>query len=233
MTDNDGQPLSDDNLDDVFDGKEEVEETVVSEAEEEPEGEESETEDVEDEAEPPAAEEEVEEKSVPVAALKSERQKRQAAEAELLELKKKIAPEEDEEDVDEAVFVDRANISREVLIEAFPDYEEKEAVFAELASKDKNLRIQLRQSKNPAKFAYQKAKEHLEIEEIKSLKSSDDWTAFQRWKKEQNEKPVEEAPEVKRKRSALAVPNLNRATSVKSNSTPLEKLETLDDLFED
>lgn len=224
-------------IDEVFNGEiedhEEVGEAPAKTQEiEEPEGEKSEPEKDEDEAEPPAAEDEVEEKSVPVAALKSERQKRQAAETELNELKKKIAPEE-EEDVDEAVFIDRVDISREVLMEAFPDYEEKEAVFFDLAKDNKQLRMQLRQSKNPAKFAYEKAKEHLEIEEIKQVKSSDDWSAFQQWKKEQKNKPVEDTPEVKRNKSVLAVPNLNKATAKGSNSSPVQSLPELDEIFED
>lgn len=220
-------------LDGVFDEDQttdepEAEQVTADEAEE-TEAEETKDEEVkgdtseEEEAEPPAADED---KSVPIAALQDERRKRQELEERLAKYEQKEAPQIEE--VDDETYIERANLSREVYAEAFPDYEAKEKVFLDLAQDDPFLKQQVRQAKNPAKFAYEKAKEHLEITELKELRGSDDWNAFQQWKKDQL-KPKEDP----RKASAVKVPDLTKATAKGSNSTPVEKEETLDDVLGD
>lgn len=236
------------NIENVFDEEEEGTETPEEKpAKKEPEsekrtGDKSDSQEENETPETPSDEkeedEEDEEKSVPVAALKSERQKRQAAEAKLAELEKKLTPaEENEQEVPKEIFDARAVLSREILTstKGYEDYEKMEDVFAELAKKDISLKIKLRQSQNPAMFAYETAKQHLEIQSLKEMKESPEYAEFQKWKSEKAKtKTDEETPAEKRKKAALDVPNLNQATSVNSNSTPREKIiESPDELFPD
>ena len=233
------------NLNDVFSNNSEdsgeVEATPTKTQKSEPElkgdDEEAEVEQTEEEsdAEPPS-EKDTEGKSVPVAALKSERQKRQAAELERDELKKKIAQSgevAEEPDLDQKLFNERTNLSREIMMEAKPDYQEMEDIFIEIAKKDEALVNAMRRSTNPAKFAYTKAKEHLEYQQFLKDKDSDEYKEFLKAKAEgKTAKAVEETPEQKRKKLALSVPNLNKATSMASNSTKTERVPTLNEMFD-
>lgn len=193
--------------DDVFnDAKDtaQVGETMKEPEAEAPKGEEAET---------PAAEDE---KSViPVAALKSERQKRQAAERERDELKQRLSGDKEEPELSEIIFNERTNMSREIMLELKDDYEDMESLFIELAKEDNSLIEKMKKSPNPAKYAYNAAKEHLEIEELRKTKESEDWKAFQEWKKEQSKKPPEETPQTRRNKAALSVPDLTKATAAK------------------
>lgn len=180
-------------------------------------------------AEPPAADE-TEAKSVPVAALKSERQKRQAAESELNELRRKLGKSEPEVEVSEDLFRDRTETTRALMVEFKPDYEAMEEIFISLADSDKTLKAKLRNSPNPAKFAYETAKAHVEYQRFQEDVKSDDWKAFQEFKASKAKPVVEDSPEVKRKKTALSLPNINKATSVASNSEQ-EPKGTLDELF--
>lgn len=210
--------------DSVVEDKPEIEPETEEKGEPEPEAEKPEVK----EAEPPAAEE-TEAKSVPVAALKSERQKRQAAESELNELRKKLGQAEPESEVSEDIFKDRTETTRALMVEFKPDYEAMEEIFLGLADNDKSLKVKLRNSSNPAKFAYETAKAHVEYEAFKENIKSDEWKEFQEFKKSKK-KPPEDPPEVKRKKTALSLPNINKATSVASNSEQ-ESIGTLDDMF--
>jgi hypothetical protein len=243
--DEDVQNASAPNLEDAFeaedDDHEEVGETAKTpELKDEAQGEDKdetvdEAEESEDEAEPPAAEGKNEGKSVPVAALKSERAKRQALEAELNDLKTKHAPQEEhgELDVDGKLFAERTNMSREMMMELKPDYQDMETIFTEIAKDNPYLVSQMMKSHNPAKFAYEKAKEHVEVQEAKKLKDSEEYKEFLKLKASGKTKVVTESPDEKRKKSVLAVPKLNKAASIGSNSTPKESLEDLDDMFEE
>lgn len=244
--DEDTQQASAPNLEDAFESdveeQEEVGETAKTpDPKAEQKGEDTEDETVDeaeesedDEAETPSADSKHEGKSVPVAALRSERAKRQALEAELNDLKNKNAPQEEhgELDIDGKLFAERTNMSREMMMEAKPDYEAMETVFTEIAKDNPYLVNQMMKSHNPAKFAYEKAKEHVAVEEAKKLKDSDEFKEFLKAKAE-GKKIVKESPDEKRKQSVLAVPKLNKAASVGSNSTPKETAESLDDMFED
>lgn len=236
--------VSNANLDDAFDesdeGNEEVEATATKTPTPAPEekGDDSDPEEDEEDAEPPAAEDDAKGKSVPVAALKSERSKRQAAEAERDELKKRLAPEDTEEqgepNIDVKLFTERTNMSREMMMDSKPDYEEMENIFTEIANANPHLVSEMVKSPNPAKFAYQKAKEHIEYQQFLKDKDSAEYKDFLKAKASGKiVKPVSETPEDKRKKSVLAVPNINKAASIGSNSTPKENLESLDEMFED
>jgi hypothetical protein len=226
-------------LDDVFNAPQVQErEPVVTQPDPEPEPETEQPGDKEPEVEPPATEEtetEDREKSVPMSALISERRKRQEIEAEYNELKKKADPSVDQDgkpDINTLLFNERTNMSREVMMDLKPDYEEMEAVFTEIAQNDQSLVMQMMRSPNPAKFAYNKAKEHAQYQQYLKDKESDEYKEFLKAKASGSlKKPVEETAEVKRKRSVLEVPNLNKVASLSSNSTTKERLETLDEMF--
>lgn len=180
------------------------------------------------------------EKSIPVAALKSERQKRQAAESEREELKKKLAQyevgseEPQELDVDEKLFNERVNMSREMMMETKSDYAEMAQTFIDLAKNSPALLEDYRRSGNPAKFAYQKAKEHVEYQQFLKDKDSEDYKEFLKLKTEGKlSKQVEESPEEKRKKAALGVPKLNNLTSKSSNSVPKAKLSSWNEILPD
>lgn len=166
-------PLSDDGM---FD------ETPVKVEKPEPEVEKVEK--VEEKAEPETAKAEPETKveptateqdSVPKAALIAERRKRQAAEDKLRQL-------EGGEKIDPATeALNRTiNISRDLMLDSHKDYPEMEKIFMDLISepsddgiriKDLTLYEKFRNSANPAKFAYNHAKQHKDFQE----KSSPDY----------------------------------------------------------
>jgi hypothetical protein len=180
-------------------------------------------------AEPPSAAQEEDVRSVPVAALKSERQKRQAAELEINELKKQLGIEEPDSEVSEELFKDRAETSRQLMVERKPDYEAMEEIFLGMASNDPTLKTKLRNNRNPAKFAYETAKASVEYQRYQDDINSDDWRAYQDFKKSKGVVGNDSVAE-KRRRAALSLPEINRATAVASNNTQ-ESTKTLDDMF--
>lgn len=230
-------------LTDVFkdpdpDESEQPEYVAEEEPEEELEGEAEESTD-EPEAETPSAEEEGG-ISVPLTALKDERQKRQLAEEELTNAKQQLAkfqqkagdvpdPESDPEGY-KAFFEDKANadriteriaVSTEIVKDTKEDYDDMEALFLQMASKDNTLAARMTASKNPALFAYQTAKaqsDKIEAEKVterEALKAS----IREELMKEMGIEP-EPSKEEKRNKSAISVPNLTRATAKGKNSTP-------------
>ena len=244
----DDQPLSDDNLDDVFRGSEQAEKEVeasptkISEQKSEPEGE-----DDKEDAETPTAKD-TEEKLVPVAALKDERRKRQELEAKISKyeevklVEKPARPDilEDQEGafrhtesaVAEIILKERINLSREMMLSTKEDYEAMENVFVDMAKENPSLVIEMNKNPNPAKFAYQKAKEHAEYSEFQKVKETDEYKEFLEMKKSGKlEKPIEDTPAQKRNKSVLSMPNLNKATAVASNSIRKMDVPTLDEMF--
>lgn len=243
------QPLSNANLDDVFSGNDgesvqvEAKPTKVAVQKSEPQGE------VEEDAETPTAKDN-EGPSVPVAALKDERRKRQELEARLAELearengvKPPARPDvlEDQEGAfkhtetifEERLFQERINLTKEAMMESKPDYLEKADYFLELVKEHPALGEEIRKVSNPAKFAYTKAKEHLDYLEFQKTKDSEEWKSFQEAKKAGKLTALVETPEQKRNKSALSAPNLSRATAVGSNTVQKLAVPTLDELFED
>ncbi len=105
-----------------------------------------------------------EQKSVPIAALLDERRKRQALEEENRVLKGGKAIDPASEALQRTI-----DISRDLILDSHKDYPEMEKVFMDLVSEpsDGGLRIKdtalyekFRNSANPAKFAYNHAKQH-------------------------------------------------------------------------
>lgn len=171
-------------LESVFDGEPEVEETVQEtvqedvqetvEATEEPTGEE--------ETSPP----EVETKSDPIEGLKAgisaERQKRQEAEMRARQLEQQMTQTREKPDFwenPEAVLNGMAqgfqsqmqemktNMSVEFMRTTYDDYDEMEATFIDMAQQNPMLVQEMNKSGNPAKFAYDTAKAQKEISEMR------------------------------------------------------------------
>ena len=200
----------------------------------------------------PAVEEaKVEKKSEPTSesneswtktAVLDERRKRQELEAKLAkyeeqQVEKVKRPDvlEDQEGAfshtesafDDKLFQERINLTKELMMEMKPDYIEMANVFLEMAKENPNLEREIRASSNPAKYAYNKAKEKLDYDEYKKTKDSDDYKSFLEAKKSGKLNTlVEEAPV---KKAALSVPNLANATSVKSGNS--EGKKTLNDIL--
>lgn len=195
----------------------------VSQGEEKPQVRESEQEDAkrEESATTPVAKEEKAEKFIPEhrfkAALKNVTDERDALTERLKTYER---GQQVEPDLSQVLLNERINQSRELMSELKEDYEEKETIFIDLAKADPALVEKMQKSSNPAKFAYNTAKEHLEVEDLKKLKGSDEFTEFQKWKAEKEDeakKPKVEAETVeeKRKKDALSTPNLNKVSSAK------------------
>lgn len=192
------------------------------EAEDKPEVESDEAE--ESEPAPPAEEES---QMVPIKALHDVRRKEREAREELKRLKEQYEPQDNDapdpaEDPEGYKKWVRDNVSKELTNERYEksietakdkyaDYDEMETTFRILASKDKSLAEKMHNSPDPAEFAYQTGKAYHANQE-KSLEERI---------LAKLQKP-EETPEQKRKKAALAVPDINQAAS-KSNSVPQEK----------
>jgi hypothetical protein len=184
--------------------EEEAEEETESGEEEESEGEER--------SEPPAEENEEEEGTVPVAALQSERQKRQALEERLAKYEAQEAPDKEKDPEGHERHM-RMEMSRDLMRESHDDYDDLIAHYTEMEKANPALAQIVANDKNPAKLAYNLAKEDREIAKLQELSKSDDWKEFQKWKKAQ---PKESPEKPDRNKAALSVPNLNKATSVKA-----------------
>jgi len=164
--------------------------------------------------------------SVPRAALLDERRKRQAAEDKLRSL-------EGGEKVDPATeaFNLTIKLSRDLILENHADYPEMEKVFMELVSEpnaDGGIRItdpalyqKFRSSANPAKFAYNHAKQHKDYLD----KSSPDY------EKKLREK-IEAEVIAKLKKSGPDVSKLTNLTNLAAsanNTEPPKEVNPADD----
>ena len=181
-------------------------------------------------------------------AVLDERRKRQELEAKLAEYEKNLTKTEEvkrpdvyedpegafkhtESQFANALLFERINLSRELMADKFEDYAAMENVFVEMVKSTPvpdgmvhPLVHEMNQSANPAKFAYNKAKEHSEYLDFQKTKDSEDYKAFLEARKSGAfDKPVEDSPEVKRNKSAVKVPDLINATSAKSGHTEGEK----------
>ena len=229
-------------LTDMFNDDEvaEVEETETTETEK-VESEETENDEVteveETEEEPQKVETTAtEQESGQMAALIAERRKRQEAENKLREYESKAAvpdPIEDPEgysnyikqDNQSAMFQTRVTLSRDLMIDTTPDYTEKEAVFMGLVvDQDGNVKNpmllqQFQESSNPARFAYNHAKEHLEVQQLKDPKYRENLEAELRLK---ILKELEAETSKPKKLSAEQVPDLTTATASAKNSEVID-----------
>lgn len=120
------------------------------------------------------------------------------------------------------ILQERINLSRELMIDKHDDYEAMENVFVEIAKQNPLLVQEMNNSPNPAKFAYMKAKEHSDY--VEYTKNSSEFKAYLEAKKSGAlDAKVEDSPEKKRAKSAVNVPDLINATSVKSGHVEGEK----------
>lgn len=230
---NEANELEHDELDEFFGDQEETE--VEPEVAEEPKGETEEPEaeaEEEPETEPPSDKEPT---LVPIAAVLDERRKAQQLKEELEELRKQV-PQKDEApdpyDDPEAYLAyhkskwqqeqymeqeratrERLEDSRSQMLAKADDYVEMEKVFEVMTLSDDSLVGKMLASEDPAKFAYDSAKQYRD-------------SLFGKVGK------VEE-PEVEVKEPVVKTPNLATATAQGKNTPDLEKEDDLEDVFAD
>lgn len=185
--------------------------------------------------------------SVPKKALLDERRKRQELEDKLKELQAKQVkiPDPVEDPEGYAAYLDdtqqrnllkaRTSMSREIMIGIKTDYEETEKVFIQLCSETDSggnptpqaeiLKRNMLASANPAKFAYDHAKEHLRIKELSDPQYKEKLRAqiLEDLAKDGSIKPA--------KKSVAEVPDLTSATAAGVNGTKTIKPKTLDDIL--
>lgn len=159
-----------------------------------------------------------EEKSIPVhrhkAALKDVTEKLRKAEQELAAAKAQPAPDRTKDPEGHERYM-RIEVSKNIMRDAYADYDETITHFNEMLADTPALANAVADHPNPAKYAYDLAKKDLEIRDLSSLKSSDDWKQFQEWKKQQADAAKPKPKEVP---VAAKVPNINRATNVNKPS---------------
>lgn len=182
--------------------------------------------------EPPSAAQENDKSSKPEkmipesrfkAALKDATDRLNNATAELAKLKATPAPDRDSDPEGYERHV-RLEVSRDMMRQSKPDYEEVIQHYVEMAKVNPHLNDQVASHAMPAMFAYDLAKEDMRISELREIASSEDYKEFLEWKsakaKNADVAPAETNKVVKQlSDGAPRVPNLNRATSVSRTST--------------
>lgn len=179
-------------------------------------------------------------------AYKDEKSKRQERDAKIAELEEKLSqlsqkesqiPDvlDDQEgfvnslrnEVQQQVSAIRTDLSREFMMSIHDDYEEKEKIFIELANQTPELAAQLRNSSNPAKFAYDQAKKH---EEFKEMQDVDSYKAKIRAEVEaQIKAEYEEKAKSNAEKTSNITPSLANARAAKESETV--EIPSLDDLL--
>lgn len=234
----------DEEIESVFEGNE-VEETEVEEVTQEEETETEETKDDEaegDTAETPAAKEEQDEPWTKKAYL-DEKRKRQEAEEKLAKFEqqeKEVVPDPVEDPQGYAKYLEgkqdrsslalKINLSRDMMLslDAYKaDYEELEGHFIEMAAKNPALAVQMNASPNPAKFAYDTAKEDREIQKLKDPKY------LEKLEAEITERVLKQLSDPDKRKAIVKLPDLTTATAKGSNTTPVPKLPELSEMFGD
>ncbi len=234
--------LSDTFNDDLEDAEDKSEETSEVET-----GETEEVEETEAKAEEETTETEVvtptTEQSGLYAALQAERKKRQEAEERLAKKEPEVVPDpmDDpegyakhiEQKADKGLLETRISLSRDLMMDSKDDYLEKEKVFMGMIMDDegkvidKTLHEKFLASSNPAKFTYDTAKEHLEIQELKSPDYRDKLKAEIRAELLAEMK----VPEIKSVKPT-EVPNLTKASEAGSNTEKAEsEITEMSELF--
>jgi len=180
-------------------------------------------------------------------AVIDERRKRQIFESENNELKRKLeeftntevkrpdvlddpegALKHTEQSFDEKLFQTKVAMSKgfiQTMPDKYPDYAEMETKFIDLAKDNPYLSQQIRQSDNPALFAYDTAKTHIENQSFSDPKYKENL-------KEQIRKEILAelaGTQLKKSQSSKAsLPSFNKATSAR-----VDDVEVEDDLFAD
>jgi len=164
------------------------------------------------------------------AALIAERKKRQEAEKRLKEIESKPLPDpiSDPEgyaeglkgQVNQDSMSTRIALSRDLMIDTKPDYLEKESVFMGLITDadgnitDTTLHQKFLSAPNPARFAYNHAIEHQEVQKLRNP------SYIEQIKREAYEAGLRDA---KKPKSARELPDLTNATASGNNSVQVEK----------
>lgn len=178
---------------------------------------------------------ESEETHVPLTGLLDERGKRQAAEDKVKALEKQVAdltkePDQKRPDIfedQEGAFEhleksfenkrlkDRFDMSRMLMSEIKDDFAEREQQFMKLAEADPTLGKRLLEHDNPAKFAYDTAVKHEQLEKMENL---DEWREQERAKlreeiKAELETEAKEGAEKEAEKRDSVTPSLAKSRS--------------------
>ena len=197
--------------------EEQKEETSDDESEEETE--EESTDETEEEADPSGeAETATNEKMIPEsrfkAALKDIQEKLDSALQENAKYKAVPAPDRNT-DPDGYEKHLRLEMSKSLMREFKPDYEDVIKHYQEMAKVNPSLNQMVADAELPAKFAYDLAKRDMEIRELTEDRNSDEWKEFQEFKKNKGKKSVAEELASPTNTAAKLPKNLNRATASK------------------
>lgn len=164
-------------------------------------------------------------------ALKAERLKRQEAEGKAAERKTVIPdsvtdPDAYNEYIANQIFAGKLDATEDAMEDAHDDYSEMKTVFTDLVSeivdgvavqKDPQLYARFKASKNPAKFIYETASNHLKVQERSAPE-------YEEKLKARLAKELREEYE-KKGLSALDLPDLTNAQASGSNTDELVKYE--------
>jgi hypothetical protein len=178
--------MSEYTLEDAFEGAEVSEQEVADTT-----GEEAKAEEVKAEAEESSTPEEDDDQSsgsAPIAAVVAERKKRQEAERKLKEYEDKFASQTKEptkvpdvfedqdgytkylsEQVSQATWQARVDLTQELMRDRHEDYDEKEALFLQMANENPALLQDPAFTRNPAKFAYDTAVKAQKFEQMQNV----------------------------------------------------------------
>lgn len=137
-----------------------------------------------------------------------------------------------EKKTNQAILNERVNMSREMMKTFKEDYEEMEQVFVDMANENPSLRDQMFRSSSPAKFAYETAKKHSEIQQ---LTTPEGLTAYKEQLRKEllaemqaaNQQPKPKSS--KAQHAALQVPDIVNATSASSGNQ--NEIPTLEQIF--
>lgn len=142
---------------------------------------------------PPPGEPQIPKGYVPLAAIEDERRKRQEWERKAQEFERQIQQAQQQTQHLPKQFLDdpdgtlqqyavnvRTETSQIVMRSLHPDYDEMEAHFVKLAEQNPALQYRLQTEPNPAKFAYDTAKEDLELAPVREAGGLTKWQEKQR-----------------------------------------------------
>ena len=152
-------------------------------------------------------------------AMREEREKRQALERQLRELQTPKAPvdpwtdlpgalQSQQQQLDERLFVERCNLTEQLVREKHADFDDVREVFLEAAQGNPALWQQMRQELNPAQFVY---REGLRIRELKDV--GGDFSAYRTKLRAEIEKDVRAELEAKYGQPAVVPTSLNSDNS--------------------
>lgn len=181
------------------------------------------------------------------AAYQDEKRKRQELEERLKALETKKPEEDDTDYISQAelrerlqkefdqklqvtLFQDRLARNYDQVSNQHPDFKEMEKVFADMATRDPNLKAQFLASTNPAEFAYKHAKNYTLLSQYGGDVEALVQAKLEEAKKEFGLKP-QEAEEKPQKRPKT--PSLANATESEKNSAPVENISSLNEIFAD